>query len=122
MNEHEDPGELLKRLNVYAKSGDTVALAALTGELERLALRSGPTAYLASMAWEVFDSSARKRFLLQSAELGFPAAQLDAAANYGLGLNGFERNMTQYERWIAAAAQNAPSEAVALRARVENEV
>ena len=122
MNVPNDPAALLELIDAHTKSGDTAALRALTSDLERLAQESGQVAYLASLAYELFDSPTRQRFLIQSAELGFPAAQLDAAANFALGLNGFTRNISQYEKWLAAAEKVVPSEAAALRARVAHEV
>ena len=117
-----DAAALLQLIEAHTKSGNTAALRALASELERLAKQSGQVAYLASLAYEIFDSQTRQRFLIQSAELGFPAAQLDAAANFALGLNGFVRDTSQYERWLAAAEETVPSEAAALRSRVAHEV
>ena len=117
-----EPAALLQLIEAHTKSGDAAALRALTIELERGAKESGQFAYLASFAYELFDSATRQRFLIQSAELGFPAAQLDAAANFALGLNGFARDMSQYEKWLAAAEKVVPSEAAALRLRLAHEV
>ena len=122
MDVPNEPAALLSLIAAHAKSGDTGALRALATELERRAEKSGELAYLASLAHELFDSPARQRFLRRSAELGFPAAQLDIAANFALGLNGFPRDIAQYEQWIGVAEKVAPSDAAALRSRVAHEV
>ena len=122
MNVPNDPVALLQLIEAHTKSGDTAVLRALTSDLERRAKGSGQFAYLASLAYELFDSATRQRFLIQSAELGFPAAQLDAAANFALGLNGFARDISQCEKWLAAAEKIVPSEAAALRLRLAHEV
>ena len=101
---------------------DDVVFAEIVAELQLDDLQR-----IGSEVFEPVDGAAhredsRQRFLIQSAELGFPAAQLDAAANFALGLNGFARDISQCEKWLAAAEKIVPSEAAALRLRLAHEV
>ena len=113
-----NPMALFELLQLCLDLNDEGCVAATSEHLARLATTSGDAAYIASMAWEIFDETQRNAFLIRGADLGFPAAQLDAAANLAFGLNGFTPNAELAEKYLQAAESSMPAEAQQLRKRI----
>ena len=100
---------------------DMPAVKRYAEELETLAEESAEAAYVASKAYEcgacfsIVDSNIaamkRKAFLLKSAELGNPVAQIEVASNYVYGANNFEKDIQQFDGWLNLAAQALPKQA-----------
>src|SRR5690349_12432270 len=101
----EDPVALLDVIEASFGRGDRQAVKAHAARLEGLAERSAEAAYVASKAFEhgacaeVFgvDTSQTKRklYLLKAAQLGNPLAQIELAANYAYGANGYGENLKE---------------------------
>jgi hypothetical protein len=88
--------------------GDVEAARVHAKKLEELALMSAEVSYVAAM---YFDSCyntfglegverMRVKYLLNSAEIGNPIAELEVGSNYWDGANGFRRDPDQARYWI----------------------
>ena len=124
----EEPVALLDAIEASFDRGDREAVKTHAARLENLAQSSAEAAYVASKAFEhggcaaVFGVDAahekRKLYLLKAAQLGNPLAQIELAANYAYGTNGYGENLREFEAWIARAAENEPLEAARCYAEV----
>jgi hypothetical protein len=116
-----NPVAVLALLDVCYDLEDPDAALAHAAHLERMAESSAECAYVAAKAYEFGPwlnfvdadeaDAKRKGYLVKAAELGNPMAQLELAANYGLGLNDFAENLDDFKRWVTAAAEERPVEA-----------
>jgi TPR repeat protein len=105
--------------------GDLAAVRLHAKRLEALALMSSEVSYVAAKCLDLcsntfgFDGASEKRvkFLLNAAEIGNPVAQLEVAANYAEGSNGFARSRVQAREWVRRAMRSMPSEAIPQWAR-----